>query len=47
MLGHSHGHGDDHTHGPGAFSNTHTFAMVTLLNLAFTTVEALYGFWTN
>ena len=47
MLGHSHGHGDDHTHGPDAFSNTRTFAMVTLLNLAFTVVETLYGFWTN
>ena len=47
MLGHSHGPGEDHAHGPGAFSNTRTFALVTLLNLAFTAVEALYGFWTN
>ncbi len=48
MLGHSHdGHDHAHAHGPGAFSNTRTFAMVTLLNLAFTVVETLYGFWTN
>ena len=36
-----------HDHGPRAFSNTRTFALVTLLNLAFTVVEAAYGFWTN
>ena len=47
MLGHSHGHDEAHAHGPGAFSNTRTFAMVTLLNLAFTAVEAGYGFLTN
>ena len=47
MLGHSHSHTDGHAHGPGAFSNARTFALVTLLNLAFTAVEALYGFWTN
>ncbi|MBE2210581.1 MAG: cation transporter [Xanthomonadaceae bacterium] len=49
MLGHSHGHDSDHghAHGPGAFSNTRTFALVTLLNLAFTAIEAFYGFWTN
>ena len=43
MLGHDH----SHDHGPGAFSNTRTFALVTLLNLGFTVVEAAYGFWTN
>ena len=45
MLGHSHDHG--HSHGPSAFSNTRTFAWVTLLNLGFTVIEALYGFLTN
>ena len=49
MLGHSHGHDSDHghAHGPGAFSNTRTFALVTLLNLACTAIEAFYGFWTK
>lgn len=48
MLGHSHhGQDDAHGHGPGAFSNVRTFALVTLLNLAFTAVEAGYGFLTN
>ena len=46
MHGHSHGH-DGHSHGPEAFSDTHTFALVTLLNLGFTVVEAGYGFVTN
>lgn len=47
MIGHSHDDHAGHAHGPQVFSNTRTFAMVTLLNLAFTVVEALYGFWTN
>ncbi len=46
MHGHSHGH-DGHSHGPETFSDTRTFALVTLLNLAFTVVEAAYGFITN
>ena len=46
MHGHSHGH-DGHSHGPAAFSDTRTFALVTLLNLGFTVVEAGYGFVTN
>ena len=46
MHGHSHDHGP-HAHGPEAFSSVRTFALVTLLNLAFTVVEAAYGFWTN
>lgn len=46
MHGHRHGH-DGHSHGPAAFSDTRTFALVTLLNLGFTVVEAGYGFVTN
>lgn len=46
MHGHPHDHGP-HSHGPDAFSSVRTFALVTLLNLAFAVVEALYGFWTN
>lgn len=41
-MGHSHGsHG--HSHG----SATRTFALVTLINLAYTALEAGYGFYTN
>lgn len=39
-MGHSH-HG--HSHG----SATRTFAAVTLINLAYTALEAGYGFWTD
>lgn len=46
MHGHSHDHGP-HSHGPEAFSSARTFALVTLLNLGFTVVEAVYGFWAN
>lgn len=46
MHGHSHGP-EGYAHGPGAFSDTRTFALVTLLNLAFTVVEAGYGLWAN
>ena len=42
--GHHHGHGA-HAH-PQA-SATRTFAWVTLINLAYTVVEAGYGFHTN
>ncbi|MGY0504316.1 cation diffusion facilitator family transporter [Luteimonas sp. e5] len=49
MHGHSHdhSHGPGHAHGPEAFSSVRTFAIVTLLNLAFTVVEAVYGFLSN
>ena len=39
MLGHDH----SHDHGPQAFSTARTFALVTLLNLGFTVVEAIWG----
>jgi cobalt-zinc-cadmium efflux system protein len=41
-MGHSHG---AHHHGHG--SATRTFALVTLINLAYTALEAGYGFHTN
>lgn len=40
-MGHSH---SGHSHGPSA---TRTFALVTLINLAYTALEAGYGFYTN
>ena len=40
---HSHGPGDSHSHG----SSTRAFAAVTLINLAYTALEAGYGFATN
>lgn len=39
----AHSHGAHHHHG----SNTRAFALVTLLNLAYTALEAGYGFHTN
>ncbi len=42
-----HAHPPGHAHDHAAHSNTRAFALVTLLNLGFTAVEALYGFWTN
>jgi len=44
MHSHSH-HGDHHRHGHG--SATRAFATVTLINLAYTIVEAGYGFSTD
>ncbi|MGX5732069.1 cation diffusion facilitator family transporter [Pseudoxanthomonas beigongshangi] len=41
-MGHSHG---SHAHAHG--SATRTFALVTLINLAYTALEAGYGFYTN
>ena len=41
MHAHPPGHAHDHA------AHTRAFALVTLLNLGFTAVEALYGFWTN
>ena len=44
-AGHGHSHeGDDHHHGAGG---VRAFAWVTLLNLAYTILEAGYGFATN
>lgn len=40
---HAHHHGHDHAHG----SATRTFAAITLINLAYTALEAGYGFYTN
>lgn len=53
MLGHHHGHdhahghahGHGHSHAP--LSATRAFAIVTLINLAYTVVEAGYGFSTD
>ncbi|KAF1716084.1 cation diffusion facilitator family transporter [Pseudoxanthomonas wuyuanensis] len=39
----AHSHGPHHHHG----SNTRAFALVTLINLAYTALEAGYGFYTN
>lgn len=46
---HAHGPGGHghHTHGPAPGSSTRAFAVVTLVNLAYTVVEAGYGFLTN
>lgn len=51
--GHSHGHAHGpghghggHVHGPGS-SSTRVFAIATLVNLAYTALEAGYGFLTN
>ncbi|WP_407351919.1 cation diffusion facilitator family transporter [Luteimonas sp. R10] len=41
-----HGHGH-HDHGHGHGSSTRTFAVVTLINLAYTALEAGYGFAIN
>ncbi|MGH8079533.1 MAG: cation diffusion facilitator family transporter [Lysobacter sp.] len=42
MHSHNHHHGHDH-----GLSGTRAFAAVTLINLAYTAVEASYGFMTN
>ncbi|MBB6599169.1 cation diffusion facilitator family transporter [Luteimonas sp. MC1825] len=44
---HDHGHGSSHQHGPSPGSSTRAFATVTLVNLAYTVLEAGYGFLTN
>lgn len=43
-AGHGHSHEKDHHHGAGG---VRAFAWVTLLNLAYTILEAAYGFATN
>jgi cobalt-zinc-cadmium efflux system protein len=45
-LGHHHDHDGHGHHGHGA-SSTRAFAIVTLINLAYTVLEAGYGFATN
>lgn len=50
MHSHSHSHGHSHGghgHHHGLQSGTRAFAVVTLINLAYTALEAGYGFWTN
>ena len=47
---HSHNHGHahgSHGHNHGFTSGTRAFAMATLINLAYTALEAGYGFWTD
>jgi len=46
MHSHSHSHGG-YGHHHGLESGTRAFAVVTLINLAYTALEAGYGFWTN
>ena len=47
-LGHHHDHHDHDHHGQGhGASTTRAFAVVTLINLAYTALEAGYGFTTN
>lgn len=47
--GHGHAHGHDHGHGHshGFATGTRAFAIATLINLAYTVLEAGYGFWTD
>src|SRR6476619_3747084 len=47
MLGHHHGHDHAHGHRHAHDSATRAFATVTLINLAYTVVEAVYGFSTD
>lgn len=48
-MHHDHGAGPHHHHhhGPGPGSSTRTFAVITLVNLAYTVLEAAYGFLTG
>lgn len=41
------GHDHSHAHGHGQASATRAFAIATLVNLAYTALEAGYGFWTD
>jgi cobalt-zinc-cadmium efflux system protein len=45
--GHGHGHDHGHDHHHGFSSGTRAFAVATLINLAYTALEAAYGFWTD
>ncbi|NOT86822.1 MAG: cation transporter [Lysobacter sp.] len=44
---HGHGHGHDRGHSHGFASGTRAFAIATLINLAYTALEAGYGFHTD
>lgn len=44
---HSGAHAHQHGHHHGLTPGTRAFALATLVNLAYTTLEAAYGFWTN
>ena len=45
--GHGHAHGHHHGHHHGLTPGTRAFALATLVNLAYTALEAGYGFWTG
>ncbi|GGK07049.1 cation diffusion facilitator family transporter [Luteimonas terricola] len=47
MHGHHGDHGHRHHHAPAPGSATRTFAIITLVNLAYTVLEAAYGFMVN
>ena len=47
MHAHHGDHGHRHQHAPAPGSATRTFAIITLANLAYTVVEAAYGFMVN
>lgn len=44
---HGHAHGHDHGHDHGFTVGTRAFAIATLINLAYTALEAGYGFYTD
>ena len=44
---HTHARGHDHGHSHGFASGTRAFAIATLINLAYTVLEAGYGFYTD
>ena len=46
-MHHDHGTSQHHHHAPGPGSSTRTFAVITLVNLAYTVLEAAYGFLTG
>lgn len=45
--GHAHAHGQEHGHSHGFATGTRAFAIATLINLAYTALEAGYGFYTD
>ena len=45
--GHGHARGHDHGHSHGFATGTRAFAIATLINLAYTALEAGYGFYTD
>jgi cobalt-zinc-cadmium efflux system protein len=44
---HGHNHGHAHHHAHGLSSGTRAFAIALFINLAYTALEAGYGFWTD